>query len=507
MTHNGTHPQRTRRDEPTGAGADAFAKLYARPLPYALEAEMALLGSLMLDPRVLPDVVAIIPGPEAFYDEQHGVLWSALLAMYDTDPAADLVSLLARLGADGRLDDVGGPEYIGKLAEEVPSAAGAQRYARIVADRYQRRQLIEVGDQIIFASMTAGELEDTEALIDAAEARVLSVRREADTGAGKAESLADLLQQEVERLNHGAGATLAIPTGFYDLDKITAGGLHLGEMTVLAARPSMGKTALALNLAEQIARGGVSPDLAERGSVPVGIFSMEMGKAAIVQRMLSAFSGVDSQRMREGKLSASDLASTTGHADQLATVPILIDDTPALSVLNLRTRARRMVAQHGVRVILIDYMQLMNATVSRGDNRQVEVSAISSGIKALARELNVPVVVLSQLNRASEQREGNRPRMSDLRESGSIEQDADVVLLLHREDYYHASDQDWAENNPDRVGVADLIIAKQRNGPTGMVSLGWDARTTRFRNHAAYERAGAPVETRQGSLIDQGAGW
>jgi replicative DNA helicase len=220
--------------------------------------------------------------------------------------------------------------------------------------------------------------------------------------------------------------------------------------------------------------------------VPVGVFSLEMSKGSLVQRMLSAFSQVDSHRMRTGHLSQAEMASLHTHAEGLAETPIFIDDTPGLSILALRARARRMVAQHGVRCVMIDYLQLLSAPGAGRESRQVEVSSISRGLKALARELKVPVICLSQLNRASEQREGNRPRMSDLRESGSIEQDADVVALLHREDYYHIQNPQWAQENPDKVNTAELIIAKQRNGPTGTVNLTWDPKTTRFRNYAGY---------------------
>jgi len=245
-------------------------------------------------------------------------------------------------------------------------------------------------------------------------------------------------------------------------------------MVIIAARPSMGKTALALNIAENMAMAGHG----------VGVFSMEMSKQQLVQRLLCARSGIDSQRLRRNMLKDQEFRALMSACDELQDAPILIDDTPGLSLLQLRAKARRMAAKHSIKAVIIDYMQLMS-TGGRVESRQVEVSEISRGIKAMARELAMPVICLSQLNRAAESREGHRPRMSDLRESGSIEQDADVIMLLHREDYYHKDDPDWVDNNPDRMGVAELILTKQRNGPTGTIMLSWIAQSTRFRDYAA----------------------
>ena len=274
----------------------------------------------------------------------------------------------------------------------------------------------------------------------------------------------------MKRLEENEGRTITgVATGFVELDEMTS-GLQSGEMVILAARPSMGKTALALNLAENIAMDGR----------PVAIFSLEMSRQQLVQRLLCSRGQIDGQRFRRNLLRQDDYQRLMVACNDLASAPILIDDTPGLTLLQLRSKARRMKEKSGLEAIVIDYLQLMSAG-GRVESRQLEVSEISRGIKAMARELEVPVVCLSQLNRAAEQREGHRPRMSDLRESGSIEQDADVVAMLHREEYYHRSDPEWAEQNPDRVGVAELIITKQRNGPTGTVELAWDAGSTRFR--------------------------
>jgi len=474
-----------RRDRRQARPLDSFAKLYERPLPFSLEAEMALLGSMLLDPKVVPDVVSSLAGSEDFYSEAHGAIYKALIDVYDKVPEADLVAIVDALRDRGQLEEVGGSDFLAKLAYETPSSAGAGRYAKTVADKAKLRKLIDAADKIIYDALNVGEfgIDGAREVIDTAESMVFEIAQEDQKADPQA--LADLLEMELERIRTAEGKGISgLATGYTDLDKILS-GLQPGEMIIVAARPSMGKTALALNLAEQVARGGRTPSDPPKGPhVPVGVFSLEMSKSALVQRLLSAFSQVDSHRMRTGHLSQSEMATLHTCAEGLTETPMFIDDTPGLSVLALRARARRMAAQHGVRCLVVDYLQLLSSPGASRESRQVEVSSISRGLKALARELNVPLICLSQLNRASEQREGNKPRMSDLRESGSIEQDADVVILLHREDYYHLQDPDWAANNPDKMNVAELIIAKQRNGPTGTVQLTWDPKTTRFRSHA-----------------------
>lgn len=507
MTRNGTHPHR-RQDEPRPSSAEAFSKLYARPLPYALEAEMSLLGSIILDPGALDLVQPILTAGEgAFYDEAHAAIYLAVVDSYDRVPGADLNTIIEVLRDHGQEEQVGGVDYLTKLVTETPSSAGAPRYAKIIADKHLCRQLIDACDSTIHDTLNTSSLEDAAELLDKAEARVFGLRGDG-AGTNAPTSLADLLDQELARMQSENGTAPGLMTGFTDLDRLMA-GLHGEEMIVVAARPSMGKTALMLNIAEQVCRGGVTPEQPTGSVAPVGLFSLEMSKSQLVQRLLSAHSQVNSSRIRDGSLSTTDMAHCLASSTALQELPILIHDSPNQTLLSLRAAARRMVAQHGVRLLMIDYLQLLTAPeASKRDGRQIEVSAISRGIKGLAKELQIPIVVLSQLNRASEHREGNRPRMSDLRESGSIEQDADVILLLHREDYYHQGDEAWRDANPGRVNVAEVIIAKQRSGPTGTVTLGWDPRTTRFRNHAAY---GGPIGGEpargQGSLIDRGAGW
>jgi len=461
-----------------------LGKLFDREPPQSLEAEMSLLGSMLLDPQVIGDILSTVKRGEDFYLEAHGAIYRVLVALYDKYHSVDLVQVVDALRDKGDLDAVGGAEYLVRLAESVPSAVNAPHYARIVAEKAKLRRLIEAAGQILYDGYHASDLsaEGAREVLDRAEMAVFEIAQEAQTN--EPQRLAELLHQEIERLENSEGKGYSgVPTGFADLDGLLQ-GLQPGELIIVAARPSMGKTALALNMAEQIAFGGATRASGTR--TPVALFSLEMSKSAVVQRLISAASGVSSQHLRSGgDLGLERWKKLLAAAQELREAHVYIDDTPNMTILQLRARARRLVAQHGVKCLMIDYLQLMSAPGSSREGRQNEVSAISRGVKALARELNVPVVCLSQLNRASEQREGNRPRMSDLRESGSIEQDADVIVLLHREEYYHTQTPDWAIENPDKVGVAELIVAKQRNGPTGVVKLTWDSSTTRFKNHAA----------------------
>ncbi|MBL8990958.1 MAG: replicative DNA helicase [Phycisphaerae bacterium] len=477
-----------------GAGAPQrgpVGRLFDRDPPFSLEAEMSLLGSLMLDPRQAMDVMQIVKGSECFYSEAHGAIYDAIIHTVDRRGTVDIQILLDALRDRKLIDAVGGGTYLEQLANSVPNAINAPHYARIVADKHRLRRLIDAAGQVLYDAYHAGpaEGEDVKAVIDKAESRVFEIAQEEQTS--EIEPLNSLLEKEYQRLmdiDEGKLVHQGVATGFVDLDEML-GGLQSGEMVILAARPSMGKTALALNICEQIAMGSSEPGSSHkvREPMPVGLFSLEMSKASLAQRLLASWSGIEGHKIRTGRLSKrapnDEYKVLLDAAQQLGQAPIFVDDTPGLTVLSLRARARRMVAQHKVRAIMVDYLQLLTAPGAARESRQVEVSAISRGVKALARELNVPVIALSQLNRGPEGREGNRPRLSDLRESGSLEQDADVVMLLHREEYYHVQDEDWKSQNPDKVGVAEIIIAKQRNGPTGVARLSWDSGTTRFRNY------------------------
>ena len=465
----------------SGARKPTFevARLFDQEPPKSEPAESALLGSIILDHSVLAEVMLHVPNGSAFYSERHGAVYDALLQQWDAHQSGDLVQLHAALEEKGLLEDVGGREYLVRLAEAVPSAANAVHYARIVAEKARLRRLIDAAGQILYDAYHTGDLgsEGVRETIDKAERLIFDVAEDASTKS--AESLKELLHETFEILDQNDGRSITgLSTGYYALDEITS-GLQDGEMLIVAARPSMGKTAFALNLAEQIALAG-----GHNGArIPVAFFSLEMSRQTVTQRMLCAHSGVDSHKLRRNQLGEDDYERLMRSSGVLSEAPVFIDDTPGMTIMQLRARARRLAAQHGVRCIIVDYLQLLTAPGAGRESRQVEVSTISRGVKALARELSLPVICLSQLNRGAEQREGHRPRMSDLRESGSIEQDADVIALLHREEYYHIQNPEWIEENLEKRGLAELIIAKQRNGPTGTVELTWDSRVTRFRNH------------------------
>ena len=481
-----------RPDENRINAQETLARLIEAQPPHSPEAEMSLLGSLILDPKIVAEVVSITPGPDVFYQESHRHIYAAILALYDKHEGWDAVQLLELLREQGHLSGAGGVEYLQRLAESVPSAVNAPHYARLVASKHRLRALIDASWRIIYDAHNVGQLgtDGVATLLDRAEAEIFEISH--DKTIRDAASLADILQEEIDRLEaiEGKGLT-GVPTGYPDLDHMLS-GLQPGEMLILAARPSMGKTALALNLAEQVAFGGATPWSAPAGKpAAAAIFSLEMSRGSLAQRLISARSGIDLHHLRTGQMGMEEWRRLNEACGELHEAPIYIDDTPALTVLQLRARARRMVSQYGVKVLIIDYLQLLTAPNAARESRQVEVATISRGIKALARELSVPVVCLAQLNRGTEQREGNRPRMADLRESGSIEQDADVVMLLHREEYYHRGDEEWLADpeNVDKIGLAELIIAKQRNGPTGVVKLTWDSKTTRFKSHDAHHHA------------------
>ncbi len=486
----------------------SIQSLFDREPPKSLEAEMSLLGSMILDPSVIGDIIGLIQGPTDFFKESHAHIYKVLVEVYDAHNSGDLVQISTVLQERGVLDQVGGGDYLVELANAVPSAANARHYAKIVGDKAKLRRLIDTAGKIIYEAFHAGDQgpDGARVVIDSAEASVFEIAQERSVS--EAQRLGDLLDAEMRRIEaadfDGTGYT-GVSTGYGELDEILC-GLQPGELIIIAARPSMGKTALALNLAEQIAIGGAPvPGAPGSRSVPIALFSLEMSKNAIGQRMLSARAGVSSQALRGGhKVPDDQLRRLLQSAEDLRPAPIYVDDTPNMTVLQLRARARRLVQTFGVKVIMVDYLQLMTAPHAARESRQVEVSAISRGIKALARELDVPVVCLSQLNRASEQREGNKPRMADLRESGSIEQDADVIILLHREEYYHTQNrEEWAAENPDKVGIAELIVAKQRNGPTGVVKLKWNHSTTRFEN---YDSHAIPPLGMPGSMIEPRGG-
>ncbi len=446
--------------------------LVTRSMPESLAAEAAVLGSMIIDPECIDDVIDKLRVDSVpFYRLRHRYIYDALIALYERNKGEGLDGVLLRDELEKRkqLEEVGGVEYIAKILDSVPSSANVMYYAVIVKDKQLLREIITAASEIL-DDVYDGDGEPSEKL-DEAEKKIFAVTEKKISGS--ASGLRDLVARSFELIEKREGRIVTgLPTGYYELDDRTC-GLQNGEMIVIAGRPSMGKTSLALNIAEHI--GFVE-------KFPVAIFSLETSRQQLAERFLCSISEIDSQKVRKGMLSTEDYEKIKTACGELYEVPIYIDDTSSLTPLELRAKSRRLKSRYNIRGIIVDYLQLMHLG-GKVESRQQEITTISRYIKALARELNIPVVVLSQLNRSPEGREGHRPRMSDLRESGSIEQDADVVMLLHREDYYHR-EPDYVPNNK-----AELIIAKQRNGPTGVVELIFREKFTRFENASHVESA------------------
>ena len=462
-----TRNRKARPGENTAPSVNAEL-VSGRTMPESLEAEAAVLGSMMLDPECIGLIIQKLR-TEAFYRLEHQMMFDAIVHLWEkTSNNFDLVLLRDELKKRNQLDEVGGAEYLVKIAESVPSSANIEYYARIVQEKQLLRELIAAAGEVMTEAFeTSGDVADK---LDRAEQKIFGVTEKKITGS--AVSIKDLLTQAFEAIDKREGHHVTgLPTGFTELDDLTC-GLQNGEMVIIAGRPSMGKTSFALNIAEHI---GADNDM------PVAIFSLEMGKQQLVERMLCSRAMMDSQLVRKGLLRDEQYQELVHAASELSDKPIFVDDSPGITPLELRGKARRLKAQHDIKCIFIDYLQLMTSG-TRVESRQQEVSEMSRYLKALARELDIPVIVLSQLNRSPEGREGHRPYMSDLRESGSIEQDADVVILLHREDYYHRGEADY-----DNTNAAEVIIAKQRNGPTGMVELTFNGTCTRFNNRARVQ--------------------
>lgn len=430
--------------------------------PYSLEAEQSVLGSMMIDKEAIAAASEILTSDD-FYSDGHKEIYNAILSMYEQGEPVDLITLTETLRQRGTLEGIGAA-YITELSMVVPSTANVKYYIRIVEEKAILRRLIKASNDIIKDSYEAQQ--EVDIILDEAEKRIFKIserRSRADFEPIKV-ALLDAYAQ-IEELSKNKGKIVGVPTGFTDFDLMTA-GLHPSDFILIAARPSMGKTSFALNIAQYAA---------VNEGIPVAIFSLEMSQSQLVQRMLSSEANVELQKVRTGTLDDTDWIKLVQAAGPLSKAPIFIDDTPGISVMEMRSKARRLKLEHGLGMVVIDYLQLMSGR-GRVENRQQEISEISRSLKALARELDVPVVTLSQLSRAPEARTDHRPMLSDLRESGAIEQDADVVVFLYRDEYY----------NPDteRQNIAEAIIAKQRNGPTGTVELVWLGQFTRFANYA-----------------------
>jgi replicative DNA helicase len=464
-------PKKSRRKTSATAGTPKVDRLP----PHSIEAEQGVLGCVLLSPHDCMGecIEKLKSGPDIFYDLRHQTLFQTLTEMYDEKQAIDLITLQQRLKNIQQLENVGGLAYLSSLPDAVPSAANLEYYLDIVLEKYLLRKMIQTCTGIV------GRVFDYEgqvdALLDEVERDILRISEERVAGASLTiKELVNKAISKIEEYHQNHGMLTGISTGFADFDQMTT-GLHAGEMIVIAARPSVGKTSLAMNIAEH-----VSLEL----KVPVGVFSLEMTADQLVLRMLCSRSRVNLRNIREGFLAERDFPKLTGAAGKLAGAPLFIDDSSALSILQLRAKARRMWQQFGIKLFVIDYLQLLNSTSRRVENRQQEIAEISGGIKSLAKELSVPIIVLSQLNRELEKRgPGERPRLSDLRESGAIEQDADLVGLLYRETKNKDGDDETNEVEQDAIPVK-LCIAKQRNGPTGDVALTFLKSYTRFESAA-----------------------
>lgn len=428
--------------------------------PQNLDAEMSLLGAVLIDEEVLADVSEHVTVKD-FYDKRHGTVYGAMMRLYEKHRPVDLLTLTEEMKRKKELELVGGSAYLTELTTYVPTAAHAEAYAELVAQKAVRRRLIKASSEI--SEMGFDEDTTTQELLEKAEAELFSVSDQSlKQDLVSLESILTESFDRLEELHRNKGALRGIRTGYRDLDNMTA-GLQRSDLIVLASRPAMGKTTLVTNLAYNVAT------IAKQ---PVLFFSLEMSKEQLVDRMLADASGVDAWNIRTGNLSDQDFSKLSEAMGEMAEAPIYIDDTPGLSVLEMRTKARRAMHEAPLGLIIVDYLQLMQAS-GRGDgNRVQEVSEISRGLKLIARELNVPVIGLSQLSRSVESRNPQIPQLADLRESGSIEQDADIVMFIYREKYYNP--------DTDRDNITDLIIAKHRNGPVGKVELYFHPERLRF---------------------------
>lgn len=449
--------------QPEEALQKASSDLLRRIPPHNTEAEQAVLGGVFLRNDIFHTLVDTITD-EDFYSPVHRTIYQAFQELYRRREPVDLVTVAEYLQTRKQLDEVGGTVYLASLAESVASASNAVFHAQIVRDKSVRRRLIQTSSEILTSCFEAGE--ETESLLDQAEQQIFSIAE--SKGKPVFMSSKDLVQRVFEQLEMRAGQgelVTGVPTGYTDFDRMTA-GLQKSDLIILAARPSMGKTALALNMGM---RAAIHHD------IPVAVFSLEMSMDQLMMRLLGCHGRVDLSRLRSGYLNDEDWSKLYQAADELSKAPIFIDDTPALSTMEIRARSRRLKAEKGVGLIIVDYLQLMRSS-HKSDSREQEISDISRNLKALAKELEVPVIALSQLNRKVEERSDKRPMISDLRESGAIEQDADVIVFIYRDAAYNK-----AEDNPNK-NIAEIIIGKQRNGPVGALRLAYFGQYTVFDN-------------------------
>ena len=442
--------------------------------PHSIEAEQSVLGGLMLDNETW-DKISDLVIEDDFYRRDHRLIFRSIAALAEKGSPFDVVTLSEWLESNSQLDNAGGLAYLGTLANNTPSVANIMAYAKIVRERSVLRQLISVGHKIS-TSCYETEGRESEELLDNAEKLVFKISEQGNRGRREFTAIKDLLVQAVDRIDtlfQQDDPITGVATGFTQFDEMTS-GLQPADLVIVAGRPSMGKTTFAMNIAEHAA---------VKSQLPVAVFSMEMPGEQLAMRMLSSLGRIDQHKVRTGKLGDDDWPKLTHAVGQLAEAPMFIDDTPALTPTELRSRARRLMREHGLGLIVIDYLQLMQVK-GTSENRTNEISEISRSLKSLAKELNVPIVALSQLNRSLEQRPNKRPVMSDLRESGAIEQDADVITFIYRDEVYN-------EDSPEK-GIAEIIIGKQRNGPIGTARMTFIGQYTRFENYISniYEDEG-----------------
>jgi replicative DNA helicase len=434
--------------------------------PQNLEAEQSVLGAMLIEREAISRVVEFLRA-EDFYREAHRLAFAAILALYNRGEAVDLITITEQLRREDKLEAAGGISYVTSLANSVPTAANVIYHARIVEEKALLRGLINTATHIAGLGYEAND--EVINILDAAERMILEVANRKVSGSFiPIKEILMAALDRVEQLYHTKGGITGLPTGFKDLDRLTA-GLQPSDLILIAARPSMGKTAFVLNIAQHVA---------VKEKKPVAFFSLEMSKEQLVQRMLCTEATIDAQRLKIGDLKDNDWANLVKAADRLSTAPLFIDDTPGMTVTEIRSKARRLKVEHDLSLVVIDYLQLMQGSAGgRSDSRQQEISEISRSLKSLARELAVPVVALSQLSRGVEARQNKRPMLSDLRESGSLEQDADIVAFLYREDYYN--------HETEKPNLTEIIVAKHRNGPVDTVELYFQKEFTRFRDYSS----------------------
>ena len=430
--------------------------------PHDEDVEQAVLGSMLTDNDAVMAAVEVLK-EDAFYREDNKIIYQAILNLYSKSEPIDIITLKDELESMGKFEQVGGFEYLASLPDKVPTTANVQKYIKIVEEKSVLRNLIKTANEII--ELGYNPTEDVEDIMDGAEKKIFDIMQSKNTKSYT--PIKDVLVESftnLEKLYNQKQHVTGVPTQFYDLDDKTA-GLHGSELILVAARPAMGKTAFALNIATNAAL---------RANVPVAIFSLEMSKDQLVNRMLCSEAMVDSNKVRTGKLDEEDWTKLAEAIGPLSEAGVYIDDTPGISVMEIRTKCRKLKMEKNIGLVVIDYLQLISGSNKRNGSREQEISEISRSLKVLAKELNVPVIALSQLSRAVEQRDDHRPMLSDLRESGAIEQDADIVMFLYRDDYYN---KESAEKD-----IAEVIIAKQRGGSTGTVKLYWMGNYTKFVN-------------------------